>query len=80
METTEIEVIKPKTKKELAYDYECSPQTISRMCREIGIVTRRRLTTFEVKKFYKAFGLPEIKIDAILKNDNTFSEALDCPG
>jgi len=57
------EVIKPKTKEELAADYECSPRTISRMCKEIGIITRKRLTSFEIMKFYENYGLPELKVD-----------------
>lgn len=53
--------IKPQTKQELANDYGCSPRTIKRMCHEAGIITRKRLNTLEVKKFYDIYGAPEIE-------------------
>lgn len=55
-------VIKGKTKKELALEYEYSSKTIRRMCKEAGIFTKKRLTSKEVKLFYETFGLPVINI------------------
>jgi len=51
-------ILKPKTKQEMAQDYECSPDTIRRMCQDIGIFTRKRLTTREIEEFYHYYGEP----------------------
>lgn len=59
----EKQEIKGKTKKELSHEYEYSQRTISRMCEEIGIFTKkRRLSAKEVKKFYENFGLPILNV------------------
>ena len=51
--------LRPKTKQELADEYRCSADTIRRMCHEIGIFTRKRLTTREIEEFYHFYGEPE---------------------
>ncbi len=49
----------PKTKRQLANEYECSPATITKWCRRIKIDTREMLTIPEVKKFYDHYDFPQ---------------------
>jgi hypothetical protein len=53
--------VTPKTKNELADEYQCSSRTIRTMCREAGIYSRKRLTPKEVRLFYDTYGPPEME-------------------
>ncbi|MBN2649334.1 MAG: hypothetical protein JXR50_06300 [Prolixibacteraceae bacterium] len=48
----------PKTKKDLANEYEVCRDTIRDMCMAINIQTRKRLSIKEVQKFYTHYGVP----------------------
>jgi hypothetical protein len=50
----------PKSKKELCAEFECCRETIRAMCHDIGIVTNRRLTVHQVRKFYDEYGVPGV--------------------
>jgi len=53
----------PKSKKELAVEYEISTSTVKRWCIAIDINTRGKLTVKQVKSFYDHYGLPIKNID-----------------
>ncbi len=48
----------PKTKKELAVEYELSRDTIRVMCHRIEITTRGKLNVHELRRFYRHYGVP----------------------
>ncbi len=48
----------PKTKKDLACEYEVSRDTIRTMCKAIDIETQARLSILELKRFYQHYGIP----------------------
>ncbi len=60
MQSAQIKVdYLPKTKKQLALEYDISPATITKWCRKINIDTQELLTIPEVKLFYKHYDYPE---------------------
>ncbi|MCA8830488.1 hypothetical protein [Hymenobacter pini] len=57
--------VRPKSKKELAQEYDIHTGTIARWCQKLGIHTHGRLTVHQVLAFYQHYGLPgqyEMKI------------------
>lgn len=48
----------PKSKSELAAEYEVHRNTVAGWCRELGIKTRKLLTIREVAKIYEERGAP----------------------
>jgi len=55
---TKILII-PKSKTELAFEYNVSRNTILEWCKRIKIITdRNRLTPKQVRKFYEHYGPP----------------------
>lgn len=55
--TTQL-VVRPKTKSELANEYEVSRNTIARWCKDLGIETRKLLSIRQVAKIYEELGAP----------------------
>lgn len=56
--TEKFPALVPKSKKELAVEYELSRDTIRTMCQRIEITTRRKLTIHELRRFYRHYGVP----------------------
>jgi hypothetical protein len=50
--------VRPKSKQELATEYDVHRNTIKDWCEKLGIMTRGRLTVLEILKFYQHYGLP----------------------
>jgi len=48
----------PKSKKELAREYDLSTTTIRTWCKRIKIDTRGKLSIREVRAFYEYYGVP----------------------
>jgi hypothetical protein len=48
----------PKSKKELAVEFEVSRDTIRTWCQAIGINTNKKILIPELKKFYTHYGIP----------------------
>ncbi|MCT4588353.1 MAG: hypothetical protein N4A71_11060 [Carboxylicivirga sp.] len=50
--------LKPKTKKELAVEFDVSRDTIRSMCKRIEIDNRGKLSIPELEVFYARYGVP----------------------
>jgi len=50
--------VRPKTKQEVALEFEVHPQTIGNWCRAVGITGRKKLSINEVLTLYKHYGWP----------------------
>jgi hypothetical protein len=54
-----MKLIRPKTKKEIAFEYGQSPVTISRYFKALGIETKKMITIAQLRIFYEHYGWPE---------------------
>lgn len=63
---TEYPSLIPKTKKELAQEFELSRDTIRTMCQRIDINTRGRLSIKELKRFYQHYDIPVKEYKGVL--------------
>ncbi len=66
MQSNETVDLIPKTKKELAHEYQYCPATIAKMCRNIGIFTCATLTIAEVSAFYMHYQPPRRNVPIVV--------------
>jgi hypothetical protein len=55
----------PKSKKELANEFQLHRHTITQMCEQINIYTRKKLSIQELRTFYHHYGVPTKEFAAL---------------